>query len=170
MIEILIPANTARSWRRRTFSRLGALAALVLPLSLLIQGIAVAASPSKIVWNSTGGEPNAGLPQFWTGTVYSDDMRNPDVRECRNVSCDHLLLKVNLPTNLWQGRPGGLQIAFRFIFQPDSTSGGFDHFKQGMSVGWADTYNWFLPVSTWRLPVLSTAITSSTPPWIPLTA
>ena len=28
---------------------------------------------------------------------------------------------------------------------PDSTSGGFDHFKQGMSVGWTDEYNWFLP-------------------------
>src|SRR3954453_15173383 len=28
---------------------------------------------------------------------------------------------------------------------PDSTSGGLDHFKQGMSVGWTDEYNWFLP-------------------------
>ena len=29
--------------------------------------------------------------------------------------------------------------------EPDSTSGGLDHFKQGMSVGWTDEYNWFLP-------------------------
>ncbi len=29
--------------------------------------------------------------------------------------------------------------------QPYATSGGFDHFKQGMSVGWTDEYNWFLP-------------------------
>ncbi len=28
---------------------------------------------------------------------------------------------------------------------PDSTSGGFDFFKQGMSAGWSDEYNWFLP-------------------------
>ncbi len=28
---------------------------------------------------------------------------------------------------------------------PESTSGGLDHFKQGMSVGWTDEYNWFLP-------------------------
>ena len=47
MIEILIPANTAQSSRRRTFSRLGALAALVLPLSLLTQGIAVAARTTR---------------------------------------------------------------------------------------------------------------------------
>jgi Lysyl oxidase len=26
-----------------------------------------------------------------------------------------------------------------------STSGGIDHFKQGMSIGWTDEYNWFLP-------------------------
>lgn len=29
--------------------------------------------------------------------------------------------------------------------EPVSTSGGLDHFKQGMSVGWSDEYNWFLP-------------------------
>src|SRR4051812_40324463 len=29
--------------------------------------------------------------------------------------------------------------------EPDSTSNGLDHFKQGMSVGWTDEYNWFLP-------------------------
>ncbi len=29
--------------------------------------------------------------------------------------------------------------------EPASTSGGMDHFKQGMSVGWTDEYNWFLP-------------------------
>jgi len=28
---------------------------------------------------------------------------------------------------------------------PDSTSGGFNFFKQGMSAGWSDEYNWFLP-------------------------
>lgn len=29
--------------------------------------------------------------------------------------------------------------------EPYETSGGLDHFKQGMSVGWTDEYNWFLP-------------------------
>lgn len=29
--------------------------------------------------------------------------------------------------------------------EPESTSAGLDHFKQGMSVGWTDEYNWFLP-------------------------
>jgi hypothetical protein len=28
---------------------------------------------------------------------------------------------------------------------PYETSGGIDYFKQGMSVGWTDEYNWFLP-------------------------
>lgn len=55
------------------------------------------------------------MPQFWTGTVYANQMRIPDVPECRNVSCDHLLLKLELPINPWREQAGGLQIAIRFI-------------------------------------------------------
>ena len=96
-------------------NRIAALAVLVPLLSSPTQNIAVAASPSTIVVSSIGGEPNAGMPQFWTGTVYANQMRIPDVPECRNASCDHLLLKLQLPINLWRQRPGGLQIAIRFI-------------------------------------------------------
>jgi hypothetical protein len=116
MIKVPVSAFAARSSRRRTFRRLAALATLALPMSFLTHhGGALAASPSKIMVSSTGGQPDAGLPQFWTGTVYSAGMRIPDVPDCQNVSCDHLLLKLNLPSNVWQVRPGGLQIAIRFI-------------------------------------------------------
>ena len=92
---------------------------LALTLAALIAGLApritFAASPQKIVVDSTDGQPNAGLPQFWTGTVYRDGPRVPRIRECRTVSCDHLLLKVKLPSDVWEQRPGSVQVAIRFI-------------------------------------------------------
>lgn len=48
--------------------------------------------------------------------------------------------------------------------EPVSTSGGFDRYKQGMSVGWTDQYNWFCPRSTLRSPALQTETRS----WIRL--
>jgi hypothetical protein len=46
----------------------------------------------------------------------------------------------------WAKRPFG-QDAYPApdCLEPASTSGGMDHFKQGMAVGWTDEYNWFLP-------------------------
>lgn len=40
---------------------------------------------------------------------------------------------------------GRLRTRRRTASNPIFVSGGFDHFKQGMSVGWADVYNWFPP-------------------------
>ena len=180
-------------------------------------------SPPKLVVDSAAGQPDAGLPDTWSGTLRSDGPRAGAVPECRTVSCDHLRLKVKLPRDVWVRRPGGVHVAIRFVdgtpddnlalavyrdgvrvgastaqvgtaqsvllrsaadgyydvyvvdgvafglptninplywgvrgfgpdaypapncLEPDSTSGGLDHYKQGMSVGWTDEYNWFLP-------------------------
>ena len=112
--NVYVPPNAAgRPGLGRTLRRLAALAAL-LPV-LLVPEITLAASPSKIVVDSTAGQPNAGLPQFWAGTVYRDGPRIPGVPECRTVSCDHLLLQVMLPNGIWEHQPGGVQVAIRFI-------------------------------------------------------
>jgi hypothetical protein len=90
--------------------------ALVLAaLMWLVPGVASAAQPAKIVVDSTTGQPGAGLPRFWTGTVYSDGPRIQRIPECRLVSCDHLRVRVKLPKHLWQQRSGGVQVAIRFI-------------------------------------------------------
>jgi hypothetical protein len=88
---------------------------VVVALCLMAVQFSVAATLSQLTVTSTDGQPNAGLPQFWTGTVFSNGPRIRDVPECRNFSCNHVLLKVSLPADLWQRRPGGLQIAIRFI-------------------------------------------------------
>jgi hypothetical protein len=68
---------------------------------------ASAASPTKISVTSDGP------PSFWTGTVSSTGPRTGNVAPCRDVHCDKLELRVNLPRNIWQ-RPGGLQVAIRW--------------------------------------------------------
>jgi hypothetical protein len=70
------------------------------------------------VVDSTSGQPNAGEPELWTGTVYRDGPRAREIPECRHVSCDRIQVKVKLPENLWRHHPGGLQIAIRFISGP----------------------------------------------------
>ncbi len=46
---------------------------------------------------------------------------------------------------LGAGRPKAIAYPAPDCLAPESTSGSIDHFKQGMSVGWTDEYNWFLP-------------------------
>jgi len=101
----------------RTITRVtGAWLALTLGiLGLFVPGHAVAASKTKILVDSTGGQPNAGEPQLWTGTVLRDGPRAPQIPECRQVSCDRIQVKVKLPENLWGQQPGGLLVAIRFI-------------------------------------------------------
>jgi Lysyl oxidase len=88
---------------------------LALTLALLLPGTAAAASRTKLVVDSTSGQPNAGEPELWTGTIFRDGPRAREIPECRHVSCDRIQVKVKLPDNLWRHHPGGLQIAIRFI-------------------------------------------------------
>lgn len=88
---------------------------LALTLPLLLPTTGAAASRTKIVVDSTDGQPNAGEPELWTGTIFSNGPRAREVPECRHVSCERIQVKVKLPDRLWHHRPGGLQIAIRFI-------------------------------------------------------
>jgi hypothetical protein len=52
----------------------------------------------------------------------------------------------NINPDWWGVRPFGADAyPAPDCLEPESTSGGMDHFMQGMSVGWTDEYNWFLP-------------------------
>src|SRR5438552_1665428 len=84
-------------------------ALLVMSLMLLAPGAAWATS-HKLVVESTGGQP-----VLFSGTLRSDEARIPRVPECRTVSCDAYKLKVKLPHDVWERRPGGVHVALRFI-------------------------------------------------------
>jgi hypothetical protein len=56
---------------------------------------------------------NDGPANFWTGVVRADGPPVRAIPECRTVNCDHLTLKVMLPTGIWN-RPGGVQVAIRW--------------------------------------------------------
>ena len=107
-------------------------------LSLLLSGLArplVAAEPSRIVVDSTDGQPNAGLPAFWTGTVYRDGARIPAIPECRTVSCDRVRLRVNLPSSIWHHRPGGVHVAIRFISGTPDDNLALVIYRNGVRIG-----------------------------------
>jgi hypothetical protein len=63
-----------------------------------------------------------GPAKFWTGVVRADGPTTRGIPECRTVNCDHLELKVMLPSGIWK-RPGGVQVAIRWdIFSEGALS------------------------------------------------
>jgi Lysyl oxidase len=54
-----------------------------------------------------------GPAKFWTGVVRDGGPTIRGIPECRTVNCDHLELKVMLPSGIWN-RPGGVQVAIRW--------------------------------------------------------
>jgi hypothetical protein len=93
------------------------LTATLLTLALVSARSASAApaTGTRVVVDSIGGQPHAGKPELWTGTVLREGPRAPEVPECVAVSCDRIQVKIDLPQLLWRLRPGGVQIAIRFI-------------------------------------------------------
>ena len=98
-------------------TRFALLTATLLTLALVSARSASAApaAGTRLVVDSIGGQPHAGKPELWTGTVLRDGPRAPEVPECIAVSCDRVQVKVDLPELLWRIRSGGVQIAIRFI-------------------------------------------------------
>ena len=97
--------------------RYALLAATLLMLALFPDRSASAApaARTRLVVDSIGGQPLAGKPELWSGTVRRDGPRAPEVPECVAVSCDRIQVKIDLPHLLWRVRSGGVQIAIRFI-------------------------------------------------------
>src|SRR4051812_32673006 len=95
-------------------TRLAATAALLVPLALAAAATTVAGD-RMLVLESTSGQPNAGLPRLWSGTVNRDGPRIPKIRECRDVACEHVRLHLKLPHDVWSKRQGGVQVAIRFV-------------------------------------------------------
>ena len=109
-----------------TITRLaGARLALTLGvLALFLPGDALAEPRTTLVVDSTNGQPNAGEPELWAGTVLRDGPRAREVPECRDVSCDRIRVRVKVPDDLWRRNPGGLLVAIRFITgTPDDNLG-----------------------------------------------
>ncbi len=88
---------------------------VVVALGSAVAPAAAAGPPLKLLVESSDGLPDAGQPTLWTGTMLRDGPRIPDVPECAAVSCQRIKVQVKLPAKLWRQRPGGLQIAIRFI-------------------------------------------------------
>lgn len=79
---------------------------MLLALSFIVSApVASAASPAIFTVDSD-------LVKFWTGSVDRNGP-NADVPECQSVSCDHVKVKVKLPTNVWS-QPGGLEVSIRW--------------------------------------------------------
>jgi hypothetical protein len=95
---------------------------LPLTAALVMLGIATAptasaapSTPVRIVVDSIAGQPLAGRPELWTGTVAREGPRAPEIPECVAVSCQRIQMQIDLPRLLWKVRSGGVQVAIRFI-------------------------------------------------------
>jgi len=91
--------------------RRGVIALLTIALAALglmaISSAAQADGPPRVT------VANDGPANFWTGVVSRDGPPIAAVPECRTVNCDHLTVKVMLPSGIWK-RPGGVQVAIRW--------------------------------------------------------
>jgi Lysyl oxidase len=91
--------------------RRGVLALLTIALAALgltaISSAAQADGPPRVTVATDGPA------KFWTGVVRANGSTTPGIPECRTVNCDHLELKVMLPSGIWN-RPGGVQVAIRW--------------------------------------------------------
>lgn len=96
--------------RPSRWRRLVAAATLLPALGLAaVSGAATAASPAEFTVDSDGPA------KFWTGDVPQSGAPIPSVPECAVSSCDHAKIKVKLPNQIWQQRPGGLEISIRWL-------------------------------------------------------
>jgi len=118
----------------RTITRVAG-AWLALTLGIVVPGDVAAASKTKILVDSTAGQPNGGEPALWTGTVLRDGPRVPAVPECSQVSCDRIQVRVKLPDDLWSQHPGGLLVAIRFITGTPDDNLGLVVYRDNARVG-----------------------------------
>jgi len=117
-------------------ARYALLTATLLTLAFVSARPASAApARTRLVVDSIGGQPLAGKPELWTGTVRRDGPRAPEVPECEAVSCDRIQVKVDLPQFLWRLRSGGVQIAIRFINGTPDDNLALTVYRDGHRIG-----------------------------------
>jgi hypothetical protein len=126
--------RSARRPSGRGFARCVA-TAVILAASVLLPAPAAAAPSVKLVVDSTAGQPNAGEPELWAGTIFRDGPRIPDIPECQTVSCEHVQVRVNLPSKIWQARPGGVHFAIRFINGTPDDNLALVVYRDGVRIG-----------------------------------
>jgi hypothetical protein len=84
------------------------LAALLAALAVAANTGVATASTVEVVVDSDGPA------RFWTGSVPRSGAPIPAVPECAESSCDHVKVKVKLPSGIWQRRAGGLEVSIRW--------------------------------------------------------
>jgi hypothetical protein len=76
--------------------------------------------PSLSNVSVTGAATSAGalrsttVPVLWSGTSLRDAPATGGIPECAATACDRFDLTVDLPTDVWTGKPGGVQVAVRW--------------------------------------------------------
>jgi lysyl oxidase len=82
--------------------------------------------------------------RLWRSDIHGRRVGSAPIATGEKVS--FCIATTNINPDYWAKRAFGADAyPAPDCLSPDSTSGGLDHFKQGMSVGWTDEYNWFLP-------------------------
>jgi hypothetical protein len=102
--------NADMSLARRSVAVVVSCVAVTLPLILYAaHGTkASAVAPDKKIQLTSDGPA-----QFWSGTIYRDGEDSPDIAECAQVNCDHVVVKVDLPSSVWS-RDGGIEVSIRW--------------------------------------------------------
>src|SRR3982751_6579069 len=95
-------------WRRRRWPRAATAASVFLAGLVAAAGVAVAASPAECTVDSDGPA------KFWTGNVPQSGATIPSVPECASSPCDDAKIRVKLAAQIWQNKPGGLEISIRW--------------------------------------------------------
>jgi hypothetical protein len=109
--------------------------AVIVCAGLSSHAVSFAAGPSKLVVSSTSGQPDAGLPSLWSGTILRDGPRIPAVPECQTVGCERIKVQVKLPAGLWSSRPGGVHFAIRFIDGTPDDNLALAVYRDGVRIG-----------------------------------
>ena len=64
---------------------------------------------------SSGTLRNTSQPLLWSGSVGPEDAGTAGVPECMTRECERFDLFVNLPGGAWNNKPGGIEVAIRWV-------------------------------------------------------
>jgi hypothetical protein len=97
----------------------------LLAAALAAVGAIAASQPAQAAGATKVAVQSDGPATFWTGVVRSNGPGTPGVPDCRTVHCDQVNLRVMLPSDIWQRRPGGVQVAIRWDIATEGALGLF---------------------------------------------
>ncbi len=106
---------------------------------------ALKVSAGTVEWHAVHGHyhfENFAVSSLWAIDAHGKQLGTTAVATGRKVS----FCIADTDYDRWGGKPVGAMFYIApNCLDPYETTGGREYFKQGMSVGWGDVYNWFLP-------------------------